>query len=392
MAIINDPTVAARITQLAQTGTINTDDLLNIVNSVLSPNQQLSSGAGISTGVFKRFGEFDKINAKVEAVTAGMWTSDIGELTTFYTASSQVSNTGDYYYDVYNTNPATNDDAEVQFAVAYGHYHGSGSLSLENDSSSTLASKAIYKQYATTLLDANTNKFQFENSSGIAVDSDSIYVINIARARFREKMDPGNWELKMIAGGVTKTFIDNSGKKFGDTYGTAGRVFKVVEGTLNLGTQSEATITNTTSTSGYGFGLFYPDKGIVVFNPAALTDSFGATLTPTILVDAEYQNHSKLLTAITSGAQFYARRTENISTQHFFARATNREFNYSNNPTFVNTDGSFAEVSFETNPQTYVTTVGLYNDSNEMVAVAKTSQPIPKSYDREILIKVKLSF
>jgi hypothetical protein len=34
----------------------------------------------------------------------------------------------------------------------------------------------------------------------------------------------------------------------------------------------------------------------------------------------------------------------------------------------------------------------LYNDSNEMIAVAKTSQPIVKSFDKEVLIKVKLSF
>jgi hypothetical protein len=73
-------------------------------------------------------------------------------------------------------------------------------------------------------------------------------------------------------------------------------------------------------------------------------------------------------------------------------RATNREFNYSNNPTYVNTDGTFAETTFVSDPQTFVTTIGLYNDANEMIAVAKTSQPIVKSFDKEILIKVKLSF
>ena len=92
------------------------------------------------------------------------------------------------------------------------------------------------------------------------------------------------------------------------------------------------------------------------------------------------------------GADFDARRTENVYTQHFFVRATNREFNYSNNPTYVDTNGDFTEATFETDPQTYITTVGLYNDSNELVAVAKTSQPIVKSFDKEVLIKVKLSF
>ncbi len=49
------------------------------------------------------------------------------------------------------------------------------------------------------------------------------------------------------------------------------------------------------------------------------------------------------------------------------------------------------ESTFETDPQTYITTIGLYNDANELIAVAKTSQPIVKSFDKEVLIKVKLS-
>jgi hypothetical protein len=96
--------------------------------------------------------------------------------------------------------------------------------------------------------------------------------------------------------------------------------------------------------------------------------------------------------AIKNGEDFDARRTEDVNTQHFFVRATNREFNYSNNPTYYTANGSFNEPSFETDPQTYITTVGLYNDANELMAVAKTSQPIVKSFDKEVLIKVKLSF
>jgi hypothetical protein len=78
--------------------------------------------------------------------------------------------------------------------------------------------------------------------------------------------------------------------------------------------------------------------------------------------------------------------------KHVELRATNREFNYSNNPTYIDADGFFVESTFESDPQTYVTAVGLYNDANECVAVAKTSQPIVKSFDKEVLIKVKLSF
>ena len=107
---------------------------------------------------------------------------------------------------------------------------------------------------------------------------------------------------------------------------------------------------------------------------------------------AEQENHKILVNSINVGGDFQARRTENVSTQHFFVRATNREFNYSNNPTYTKTDGTFVETTFNTDPQTYITTVGLLNTSNELIAVAKTSQPINKSFDKEVLIKVKLSF
>ncbi len=410
MALITDPNITAQLADLANTGTIDTNAIISILNQALPPAQQLSAGSGVTTGIYKRFGDFDKVNAKVEVVTTGLWSSDSGSLASFFTSSAQtLTTTGQYYYNVYNLNPITQNSAEVQFAVAYGHVNGSGSVTLDIDDSSLLATKATYAQYRSMLLDDPTQKFQFENGSGIATDSNDIYIINVARARFREEMDAGNWSLKLAGGNGTFTFIDDSGKKFGDSFGRAGRVFKVVSGSLNLGTQNEATVNTTTASNGQGYGLFYPDRGIIVLNPAAIGTTVGTianetlwtddgsviisgSVTPSTFTTTEQFNHARLLQAIRRGGDFEARRTEDVSTQHFFVRATNREFNYSNNPTYVNTDGTFSEPSFESDPKTFITTVGLLNDANEMIAVAKTSQPIPKSFDKEVLIKVKLSF
>ena len=100
-----------------------------------------------------------------------------------------------------------------------------------------------------------------------------------------------------------------------------------------------------------------------------------------------------LLMAISGGADFQVRRTENVSTSHYFVRANNREFNFSNNPTFVSgSTGQFVQSLFERDPRVYITTVGLYDDSNELLAVAKTSKPVEKSFDKEVAIKVKLDF
>ena len=401
MALINDPNITSQLQDLASGGQIDSNDVIALLNSALPSGQQLQSGAGVTTGIYKRFGEFDKVNAKVEVITTGLWTGDTGSLTAAYTSSTQVAAaSGDYYYNVYNADPATDTTAEVQFGVAYGHVNGSGSVSLANSDDALLASKANYAQYKSVILDPTDSKFSFENGAGTLVDSNDIYAINVNRSRYREKMDPGNWSLTLTGTGGTHTFIDDSGKKFGDKLGKAGRVFKVVSGSLNLGTENEATINSTVSSGDVGFGLFYPDRGIIILSPAALEDAVGnvnvngasVSIAGSASTSAEQENHKILVNAINVGGDFQARRTENVSTQHFFVRATNREFNYSNNPTYVNSLGKFAESTFETDPQTYITTIGLMNDANEMIAVAKTSQPIQKSFDKEVLIKVKLSF
>ena len=414
MALINDPNITSQISALANSGQLDTNQIVSILNSVLPAGQQISNATGgVTTGIYKRFGDFDKVNAKIEVVTTGLWSNDMGDLSTFYTSSTQVAATSmEYYLNVYEYNPQVSSSAEVNFAVAYGHYDGSGSKALSiapNDS--LTATKGTYFQYKSLLLDSGVDKFPFQNSGGTTTDSDDIYVINVQRSRYRESMDAGNWSLTLSGSNGSFTFIDDSGKKFSDTAGKAGRVFNVVSGALNLGTQNAATIYSTTdSTNGLGFGTFYPDRGIIILNPTAIGKTVGnipnqtvynngsnfvisGSLSGSALTTSEQYNHVRLFDSIALGANFEARRTENVSTQHFFVRATNREFNYSNNPTYVSgSAGDFEVSTFNTDPYTYVTTVGLYNDSNEMIAVAKTSQPIAKSFDKEILIKVKLSF
>ena len=382
----------------AQQGNLTSEQLTQIINQYLTGGDKLGAqGGSISTGIYKRFGEFDQVTGKVEVVTTGMWSGDAGSLTSFYTSSTQAAaSSSNYYVNVYDANPSTT--GTVQFAIAYGHKYASGSVDLGTNNTSTLATQATYAQYRSILLDQTDGFFTFYSSSAAGTyDSSDIYVINIARSRYKEKMDAGNWELHLSGSNGLFKFIDDSGKKFSDTVGKAGRVFNVGSGSLNLGTQNEATVNTLTASNGQGFGLFYPDQGLIVLNPTAIGSVVGSVpagnISGSLSTSAEQKNHFRLYESIKLGADFEARRTENVSTSHYFVRATNREFNFSNNPTFVTgSDGTFSESTFERDPKTFITTVGLYNDANEMIAVAKTSQPIPKSFDKEVLIKVKLDF
>jgi hypothetical protein len=95
----------------------------------------------------------------------------------------------------------------------------------------------------------------------------------------------------------------------------------------------------------------------------------------------------------TGAKSFFLNSQETISSDYIFVRARNAEFNYSENPSFIS--GSTGEIlfsSFINNPQTYPTTVGLYNDTNELLAVAKLSRPLLKDFTKEVLVRVKLDF
>jgi hypothetical protein len=336
-------------------GTLTSEQLASIVNQYLTGGDKLgASGGAIAQGIYKRFGEFDQITGKVEVVTTGLWSGDTGSLTSFFTSSTEVGQgSSNYYINVYDKNPSSDTSAAVQYAVAYGEILGSGSISLANSDTSTLASKATYAQYRSILLDNDDTKFTFFSSSAAGIhDSDDIYVINVARARYKEKMDAGNWSLKLSGSNGISTFIDDSGKKFSDSVGKSGRVFNVCSGSLNLGTENEATVNTLTASTGQGLGLFYPDQGLVILNPSAVHSIIGTSIDSgsnggkSISTSQAYEgkNHFLLHEAIRGGNDFEARRTENVSTSHYFIRATNREFNFSNNPTFVTgSDGSFAE-------------------------------------------------
>ena len=145
MALITDAAVTTALQAAINGGTLSTELLAQYAGT---------SVGTIATGIYKQFGEFDKVNAKTEIVTTGIWSGDSGSLTNLFTSSVQVGTTSaQYYYNVYDYDTvAYSDKTEVQFALAYGHINGSGSTLLKDNDNSLLASKATYAQYKSMLL------------------------------------------------------------------------------------------------------------------------------------------------------------------------------------------------------------------------------------------------
>ena len=343
---------------------------------------------------FKVFDPEKKVENLYTTVAEPMWSGDTGNITTFYTGSTQDSNNGKYYYDVH----ASNDQTEpVEFAITYGHQHGSGSEG-STTAGTTNPTKAIYSQLRQVLLPAETTQFNFHGGSGTDYKSEDVFAIAVNRARYREKMDPGNWELHISSGSRSIRLIDDSDANINPQLGNTKREFNVVSGSVANGVHTTASTTATSTNSG-SYGLFYPELGMIILNPNSLASGSvntceSAFIEPLVRSTGTNDlNHRKLLKSIESGSYFSARREEQKRSSFYFCDVLAGEFNHSQNPSFFT--GSNAELvnnSFKREPTTYITTVGLYNDNNELLAVAKMSKPFKKDANTEALIKVRLDY
>ncbi len=352
----------------------------------------------------------DVIPNQQETVTKALFSNNVGNLLTYFTSSTATATQKTYFQNIFNGNPLGTGSS--QLSIAFGDRLGSGSIDLTGNLNNDTPTRAIYKQYAQLVLEPNDTKFTIDG-----IDTDRIYVVNFNRARFREKLDPGNVEFNIaflsgsqtVAGGGSSNagmtgsnvqldgtnrvlrVIDDSGASLGDV-SEAGLVYNLVSGSIVDGINNPAAPTY--------IGLLYPQHGYAIFNADTL-DTIASFETVTGS-QVQGDNAMKLFAAISGAATItqgsdefgiQARSSEQVKSTYYYVRVKNGEYNYSNNPSFVT--GSLGQLAFSTfvqDPQVYLTTVGLYNERKEMLAVAKLSKPVLKAFTREALIKVKLDF
>ena len=340
---------------------------------------------------FKRL-EAEDFLVSADSVSSTVWTGNSPELTSFFTSSAQVGDrSGDYYIAVYQATP-TDSSAEVQFDITFGDRTGRGTLAYNSDVSNTLSySRTIYGQYRTLVLEDENSAFSFGG-----VEQDYFYALSVNRARYKEKLLPGSLNLTLNDGGSrTIHLTDNSKDVTLPTYYGTQRAYQIVSGSNGsayAGNGYAGAGGNSTTIGSYG--LFLPDTSTILLNGAALDNgTYGINLGTNLSANTDGGNPDKLFADISNGGSFQLNSEETITSDFVFIRARNSEFNYSENPSFIS--GSTGEVVFDyfiNNPQVYPTTVGLYNDSNELLAVSKLSRPIQKDFTKEALIRIKLDF
>ena len=345
---------------------------------------------------FKIFDTAEDVVNNTSIVTSGLFQDGVSEITTFFTSSVQSGSTGDYSLDVFKFNPSANASASIQFGVAYGHYAGSGSLGGVGVVGER-PSAAVYGQFNQLINPAQTQKFTFGTH-----EADDILVLSFNRARIRETLQRGGWELHLSGSsvpGVIKLIDDSSTNKGGNTSRrNFSPEYNIVSGTLQDGGTTIRDESSDDSTFGT-YGLFYPEIGTLILNANRIESQITKIGTKTSLIgsgsNSDGGNNDAFYETIKGGAFFQAKREETISSRHFFVRATANRFNATTNESYYTE--SIAGVKriipgLQNDPKTFITTVGLYNDADELLAVAKLSKPIIKSRSREALIKVKLDF
>lgn len=323
-----------------------------------------------------------------ESITSALWSGYNPTLTEFYTDTTQMaSNAGDYYISVYQTS-STDVDAEVQFDIAYGDILGLGSI-LYNSSVPILSpTRAIYGQYRTLVLGSELESFTFGNFI-----SPNFYAISIERNRYKEALFPGSLTLQLTHAGNNISLTDDSRYTTSNVFKDAGRIYNLISGSTGVINTSKDSKGWSVGSGSYGW--FLPDISTIILNPAALgsTPINGGINFFTSRFNSDGVNPLRLFQSISSSGQFTLNSQETLTSDFIFVRARNAEYNYSENPSFISgSNGVVIYNDFINNPQTFPTTIGLYNDANELLAVAKLSRPLKKDFTKEMLVRVKLDF
>jgi len=335
---------------------------------------------------FKRFDPEDFLVSS-DSITSTLWSTGNPTLTSFYTSSVQAAgSSGNYYLSIYQTSSNLS-TAQVQFDIAYGDALGSGSTWYNPIVPGNSYTKTIYGQYRSMILEDENASFVFGTGNN-SYTGNNFWVLSIERARYKQSLFPGSLNLKISGSGGVISLTDNSLDNPVNVFIGSSRVYQLISG--SDGTAGTLPNSGYVANSG-SYGLVFPDLGTILLNPAAISQSIQVNVSRSNNSDG--LNNQRMFNAISLGASFALNSEETVTSDYVFVRARNSEFNYSENPSFIS--GSTGEViytNFINQPQVYVTTIGMYNDSNDLLAVAKMSRPLLKDFTKEALVRVKLDF
>jgi hypothetical protein len=266
-------------------------------------------------------------------------------------------------------------------------------------------------------LDEPQKQFEFYNNGILDTDLDDVYAITFYRDSLLDKIDPGNIEISLaelngnsypnqfytgsnVQVSSSKkiiTLIDSSNDLKNQTYciDSPYEYYDLVSGSLVNGIHDSGTGSIETNPNITTYGKVYPSLGMIIIDAKKLNNqlSFNTVSGSNIAGDNHYKIFTSISGAASLGYPMRARSSSEKTVTEYFVRLSHKEYNYSNNPTYADYAlyGKINKTCSANEPVTYITTVGLYNDSKELLAVGKISRPMKKSNYDDVSLKIRLS-
>ena len=346
---------------------------------------------------FKSFAESDRTSSRTLLHEAIPITGSLVSGT--YVANENIKTFSHAMFNSVYDYPYLSSSANHIFDVSYGFSTSSG----WNIASSSYTAKKLnmYNQMAQILAGFDTSgsvrKFDADGDLSDGTKHHEVFFMNFSRLLVKDEIKKGSFSLSLGTASTYATpFGSMGGSEIIDTITDTGSLTS-----YNINSPAgEYGILAQTAT-GVNVGLLYYQAGIAV-----LTASVLGAGDATIFAeggDGPTGTHNQVITSSTiqqMGTAFTHRiqnlsfnNTTELNSTIYFCRANHNEFNYSSNPTYLS--GSKIVVKANDNmtpPRSYVTTVGLYSADNELLAVAKLSEPLRKDPTNELTLRVRLDY
>lgn len=258
----------------------------------------------------------------------------------------------------------------------------------------TSESLTLYRQFTQFFVGregTGSADFEFHPTAGASKsDAGGFMAVYLNRERFQDQLQPGTWHIKFRPQDVADTglhsYTDGAATSSNPIvkYGNRGRWDYLYSGTRKVGS------TLGIAASGEQVGMVFYDYGVIIMNSAVTYSGWTGSS------DTNPGGYSQL-----SGSYTFATKIEEIAgfgtaklkSTLYFSRLGNREFNFSQNPTFYNpSTGVILNASIKNDPVTFITSIGLYNAKSELLAVGKIEVAQEKSFTKEIIINSRIDY
>lgn len=249
----------------------------------------------------------------------------------------------------------------------------------------------IYNQMAQVLAgyDVSGNIQRFDQNGDISEGNkiNEAFVFSFARLLTKDEIKKGSFTISFGTASAYATPF-TAVKTIGD-YGAASE-YRTNSPAGEYGILYTSSATPETTS---GVGLIYYQAGVVILSASIFDSSAvlsGSATRNAVLTGSTIQAIADSVRHRIQNIQF--NNTTELNSTIYFCRANHNEFNYSSNPTYVSSSKIVVKNEASDPPISYITTVGLYSADNELMAVAKLSEPLKKSVDNEIVIRTRLDY